>query len=137
MKHILIDDAEHLRRIIDFARKENCEAELGLALVRLLECVTMGMRKPWTTIHEPAEETEGNMTAVIGKDFAPYSLRWALFKDATARLENPDERRVFYNGGWIYSGPGGARSDGNFPSLTVSLDPDAFLGAKHIWSIHT
>jgi hypothetical protein len=137
MKDILITDAENLRRIIDFARAEKCEAELGLALVRLLECVTMGMRKPWTDVHDKAEETEGNMTAVIGKDFAPFSLRWALFKDATARLENPDDRRVVYHGGWIYSGPGGARSDGGFPSLTVSLDADASTGAKHMWSIHT
>jgi hypothetical protein len=39
-------------------------------------------------------------------------------------------------GGLIYSGPG-APSDGSAPSFSVSLNPDAATGRKHMWSIHT
>ena len=39
-------------------------------------------------------------------------------------------------GGLIYSGPG-APSDGSAPSFSVSLNPDAAAGRKHMWSIHT
>jgi len=39
-------------------------------------------------------------------------------------------------GGLIYSGPC-APSDGSAPSFSVSLNPDAATGRKHMWSIHT
>ena len=42
----------------------------------------------------------------------------------------------WFNGGLIYSGPGNG-SDGSGPSFTVSLDPDAASGSKHMWSVHT
>jgi hypothetical protein len=47
-----------------------------------------------------------------------------------------DHYRHWFIGGLIYSGPG-FPSDGSAPNFTVSLDPDASGGVKHMWSVHT
>jgi hypothetical protein len=63
-------------------------------------------------------------------DFAPHSFFWRI---EYSSLEGWKPGLV---GGLIYSGPG-APSDGSAPSFSVSLNPDAATGRKHMWSIHT
>lgn len=64
------------------------------------------------------------------KDWADLSFAFMI-----QILEN-GEWRDWFNGGLIYSGPG-RPSNGSAPQMTVSLDPDAASGAKHMWSVHT
>lgn len=73
---------------------------------------------------------EGGIRCVLFPDFAPMSFRFSMEKMA-AEVWEP-----WFHGGLLYSGPG-VNSDGNFPSLSVSLDPDCASGQVHKWSVHT
>jgi hypothetical protein len=64
------------------------------------------------------------------RDFAPHSFFWRMEHSSL------DGWKPGLVGGLIYSGPG-APSDGSAPSFSVSLNPDAASGRKHMWSIHT
>ena len=130
MKHILITDAVKLRQMIVFACNNECERDLGHALIRLLLTCTTGM------VEHPEgapsfKESAGDTLALIGADFAAHSLRFAVMDDATAhtRLNGG----CSWNGGFIYEGPG-QPLDGSFPALTVSLNSNP---NKHRWGIHT
>jgi hypothetical protein len=56
-----------------------------------------------------------NYQCLLGKDFAPYSFDFALYRPGVK-----DARKFVFNGGLIYQGPS-CPADGSFPSLTVSL----------------
>jgi hypothetical protein len=116
MKHILIADAVAFRKMIMFAVNHDAEAELGRALLRLFIIVTNDMVEH----HQgpPSfEESAGDTLAVIGNDFAPHSLRWAIYENGHAQIR---DGKCVYNGGFIYQGLG-QPGDGSFPALTVSI----------------
>ena len=52
---------------------------------------------------------------ILGKDFAPYSFDFALYRPGVK-----DARKFVFNGALIFQGPS-CPADGSFPSLTVSL----------------
>ena len=121
MSKIVFTDPEALAEIIRFAQDNNCAEQLGLDLLRLIQCVTIGMTK------------DGIRQAEIGKDFAPHSMSWCVWNG------EPDRKNVVLVGGWIYEGPG-VPSDGSFPSLTVNLESITGSRAdrpKHRWLVHT
>ena len=71
-----------------------------------------------------------------------YRDSWSPNSFYLRMMDANDETNQWWNGGLIYSGPGladgaAARSDGGAPSFTVSLDPDASSGKRHMWSVHT
>ena len=141
MKHILIEDALQLKQMMVFAEHVGAQDELAKRLYQLLRLCCMAVQKPYEGDEwQRLQPSDNNNVAVIGKDFAPLSFRWAILRGTYARLQgDPSDRSCIYNGGFIYSGPS-VRSDGSFPSLTVSLDD---LHRKpgepipHTWSIHT
>jgi hypothetical protein len=117
---IVFNDPTKLLETIRFAREVNCAERLGLDLLRLIECLGVGMTK------------DNQRTAEVYPDFAPYSLSWCIWSNETRERQN-----VVLNGGWIYDGPG-CPSDGSFPALTVSLG--RLTGSdhpSHSWGIHT
>jgi hypothetical protein len=129
MKHILITDAVKLRQMIMFACNNQCERDLGHALIRLfLTCTTAMVEHPEGA--PSFEESAGDTLALIGFDFAAHSLRFAIMQNGYAQTRGGT---CVYNGGFIYEGPG-QPLDGSFPALTVSLSSDP---SKHSWSIHT
>jgi hypothetical protein len=130
-KQILITDAVKLRKIIEFACNNECERDLGHALIRLLLTCTNGMVNNREGA-APFEESAGDTLAVISDDFAAHSLRFFVMDDATARTVSRDSK-CRWNGGFIYEGPG-QPLDGSFPALTVSLSSNP---NKHSWGIHT
>lgn len=79
---------------------------------------------------------QGRANCYIFRDsYAPNSFYLRM-------MDAADETKQWWNGGLIYSGPGlsggeGARSDGGASSFTVSLNPDAQFGRRHMWSVHT
>jgi hypothetical protein len=129
MKHILITDAVKLRKMIVFAVNNDCETDLGRALIRLfLTCTTDMVQHP---VGPPSfEESAGDTLALIGADFAAHSLRFAIMENGYAQTRGG---ACVHNGGFIYEGPG-QPLNGSFPALTVSLSSDP---SKHSWSIHT
>jgi hypothetical protein len=56
-----------------------------------------------------------NYQCILGKDFAPYSFDFALYRPGAK-----DARKFIFNGGLIWQGPS-CPAHGSFPSLTVSL----------------
>ena len=82
------------------------------------------------------EYAQGRANCYIFRDsYAPNSFYLRM-------MDAKDESNQWWNGGLIYSGPGlvggeGARSDGGASSFTVSLDPEAQSGQRHMWSVHT
>lgn len=69
----------------------------------------------------------------LRKDFAPNSFSFTMMRATT---DGSETYKYWFDGGLIYSGPG-LPSDGSSPSLSVSLDPYAASGSKHMWSVHT
>jgi hypothetical protein len=128
-KQILITDAVKLRQMIVFACNNQCERDLGHALIRLfLSCTTdMVERQDGPPSFE---ESAGDTLALIGSDFAAHSLRFAVIENGSAQIRGG---KCVYNGGFIYEGPG-QPLNGSFPALTVSLSSNP---NKHSWSIHT
>jgi hypothetical protein len=114
MSEITITDPAGLRAAIDFAEQAGCTDQLGRDLIRLLRTLTVGMTK------------DNDRKAVLGSDFAPFSMRFAIF----------DGERFIFNGGWVYDGPG-APGDGSFPSLTVNIGRLSGGRSVHSWNVHT
>jgi hypothetical protein len=56
-----------------------------------------------------------NYQCILGKDFAPFSFDFALYRPGVK-----DARKFVFNGGLIFQSPR-QPADGSFPSLTVSL----------------
>jgi hypothetical protein len=56
-----------------------------------------------------------NYQCMLGKDFAPFSFDFALYRPGVK-----DARKYIFNGGLIFSGPG-SLADGSFPALSVNL----------------
>ena len=111
---MIIEDQEHLDKVHEFARSVGAEAELQKQLDFL---AGFGGDAAKVRCH-------------LYRDFAPHSFFWRMEHSS---LEGWKPGLV---GGLIYSGPG-APSDGSAPSFSVSLNPDAASGRKHLWSIHT
>jgi hypothetical protein len=130
MKHILIEDAIELRRMIVFAVNHDAEAELGKALIRLFLTLTGPMVE-----HPPGppsfEPSAGDTLAIISNDFAAYSLRFVVLDNGYAQTRGGAKRH--FNGGFVYEGPGHPL-DGSFPSLTMSVGRRETL---HAWGVHT
>lgn len=99
---LVIHDPEYLDLVRDFAKSMGLEQQLQQKLDYL------------------AEYGDGNNTCKLGKDFAPHSFIFTMFRDGS----------YWFNGGLIYQGPD-CPADGSFPSFTVSL-------AKRTgWFVHT
>jgi len=100
MKHILITDAVKLREVIMFACNNQCERDLGHALIRLFLTCSTGMVEH----HDgpPSfEASAGDTLALIGADFAAHSLRFAVMENGHAETRGGT---CVYNGGFIYEG---------------------------------
>ncbi len=111
---LIIKNQEHFDSVRDFARSAGAGAERQRHLDFL---ASFG----------------GNAAKVrcrLYSDFAPHSFFWRM------EYGSPDGWKTELVGGLIYSGPG-APSDASAPSFSVSLNPDAAAGRKHMWSIHT
>ena len=119
MATITFENPTKLLEAIRFAREAGCAERLGLDLLRLIECLGVGMT------------ADNERTAIAYPDFAPHSLSWAIWNGRDRSREN-----LLLNGGWIYDGPG-CPSDGSFPSLAVNLDRLTGDAPTHSWSIHT
>ena len=111
---LIIENQEHFDKVREFARSVGADAELQKRLDFL---AGFG--------GDPAK-----VRCRLYGDFAPHSFFWRV---EYSSLEGWKPGLV---GGLIYSGPG-APSDGSAPSFSVSLNPDAATGRKHMWSIHT
>jgi hypothetical protein len=111
---MIIEDQEHLDKVREFARCVGAEAELQKQLDFL---AGFGGDAAKVRCH-------------LYRDFAPHSFFWRMEHSSL------DGWKPGLVGGLIYSGPG-VPSDGSAPSFSVSLNPDAASGRKHMWSIHT
>ena len=134
MQSITILCPARIRSMIDFAHRNGCEAQLGIAFLRLLSTCSQAMIEPETDPKRIAEglewkEKEVSHIAQIVSDWAPQSLGFAVYQGLVER-----EFRVL-NGGFIYCGPG-QPGDGSAPALTVSLEAPQ-SGVVHSWGIHT
>ena len=111
---LIIENQEHFDSVGDFAGSVGAGAELQRHLDFL---ASFG----------------GDVAKVrcrLYSDFAPHSFFWRM------EYSSADGWKTRLVGGLIYSGPG-APSDGSAPSFSVSLNPDAAAGRKHMWSNHT
>ena len=111
---LIIEKEEHFDRVRDFAHSVGADAELQNRLDFL---ASFG--------GDAAKER-----CRLYSDSAPHSFFWRI------EYSSPEGWKTGLVGGLIYSGPG-APSDGSAPSFSVSLNPDAAAGRKHMWSIHT
>ena len=111
---LIIENQEHFDSVRDFARSVGAGAELQRHLDFL---ASFG-------------GDAAKVRCRLDSDFAPHSFFWRM------EYSSPDGWKTGLVGGLIYSGPG-APSDGSAPSFSVSLNPDAAAGRKHMWSIHT
>ena len=110
---LIIENQEHFDKVREFARSIGADAELQKRLDFL------------AGFGDPAK-----VRCRLYSDFAPHSFFWRI------EYSSPQGWKPGLVGGLIYSGPG-APSDGSAPSFSVSLNPDAATGRKHMWSIHT
>jgi Domain of unknown function (DUF4120) len=111
---MIIEDQEHFDKVREFARSVGAEAEFQKQLDSL---ASFGGDAAKVRCH-------------LYRDFAPHSFFWRMEHSSL------DGWKPGLVGGLIYSGPG-VPSDGSAPSFSVSLNPDAASGRKHMWSIHT
>jgi hypothetical protein len=111
---LIIENQEHFDKVREFARSVGAAAELQKQLDFL---ASFGGDADKVRCH-------------LYRDFAPHSFFWRTEHSSL------DGWKPGLVGGLIYSGPG-APSDGSAPSFSVSLNPDAASGRKHMWSIHT
>jgi hypothetical protein len=91
------EDLDHLEQVREFARAAGPSDQLERQL------------------HYFADYGQHGNQCVLGKDFAPHSFSFALYRPGAK-----DARKFVLNGGLIYQGPT-SPADGSFPSLTVSL----------------
>ena len=141
MLEIYEDHKKYYSEVVEFATKVGALEELNKSLEWMR---TYACRGENDVIYETRSKF------VLYKDVAPNSVQVRVYKRKNnAKVDGPPEitgRRAieipepeyefWYNGGLIYSGPG-LPADGSFPSLSVSLDPDANSGKRHMWSVHT
>jgi hypothetical protein len=118
MSQIIISDPVGLREAIEFAQKAGCVDQLGRDLIKLLQVLTVGMTK------------DGDRKAELGSDFAPLSLRFAIWDGELSR------ETMLLNGGWIYAGPG-APGDGSGPSFSCDLSWAMGQRPVYSWNVHT
>ncbi len=116
---IEVQAKDELKNIINFAIDNDC---LDKLVDRLQYLSSYGSGTP--------DFIPGSIKCVLHHDFAPHSMSFEMLS------KNNGEWQLWFNGGLIYSGPT-ALSDGRYPTLTVSNDPDAAQGKKHMWSVHT
>ena len=121
---VVIKCPAKLRSMIAYARANNCEKELGEALLYLLSVVTGSMIES-TTDQDPHDinfkftEKEVGQRVEITSDWAPQSLNFAIFND---------KERCIYNGGFIHRGP----KQGEV--LSTTLTPQT---GQYSWEVHT
>ena|SRR5664279_6388521 len=118
MSRIIFNNPTQLLGAIRFAREAGCTDQLGRDLLRLIECLGVGMT------------ADNERRAEVWPDFAPHSLAWCIY-DGQPAIEH-----VVLAGGWIYAGPT-APGDGSFPGLSVNLDYVMGQAPTHSWSVHT
>ena len=136
MHKIEITDPVRLRAAIEFADEQGCLEQFGTDLCRLLQVLTADMVQYPGADGSNIGPSEGRYIAEITYDFAPHSFGFAIWNLTKPNAEKSRDTLTL-NGGWIYSGPG-CRSDGSFPSLTVSLDDvSGQPRPKHKWRCHT
>ena len=111
---LIIENQEHFDSVRDFAGSVGAGAELQRHLDFLASFGGDAAR----------------VRCRLYSDFAPHSFFWRM------EYSSADGWKTGLVGGLIYSGPC-APSDGSAPSFSVSLNPDAAAGRKHMWSIHT
>jgi hypothetical protein len=111
---LIVENQEHSDKVREFARSVGAEAELQKQLDFLASFGGDAAR----------------VRCYLYRDFAPHSFCWRTEHSSL------DGWKPGLVGGLIYSGPC-APSDGSSSSLSVSLNPDAATGQKHMWSIHT
>lgn len=116
---LIINCPEYLAEVREFAKNVDAYDALQKQLVYL------------NGYGNPDNPWDGYSRCVLSKDFAPYSFAFTM-----QRKSKDGEYDYWFSGGLIYSGPG-QPADGSSPSLSVSLDPDASSGKKHMWSVHT
>jgi hypothetical protein len=127
MHKIIISDPVRLRAAIEFAIKVGCLEQFGQDLCRLLQVVTMDMVR-WED--GKIVEAPGAYQAEIGRDFAPHSFSFAIWRDEVSR------DNLMLNGGFIYAGPG-APGDGSSPAYSVDLAWVTGQRPRHSWNVHT
>ena len=88
---------DHLEQVREFARTAGLSSQLERQLHYLADYGCHGDQ------------------CVLGKDFAPHSFTFAMYRPGTK-----EARKFIFNGGLIFQGPS-CPADGSFPSLTVSL----------------
>ncbi len=76
---------------------------------------------------------EQTRRVIIGKDFAPLSFDWALYRPP---VQSGKDRTFVMNGGLIYHGPT-CPGDGSSPSLTVDMDWSINGRRDSYWGLHT
>jgi DNA-directed RNA polymerase subunit RPC12/RpoP len=91
------EDLDHLEQVREFARAAGLSKQLERQL------------------HYLAGYGQSGNQCVLGKDFAPHSFSFAMYRPGTK-----EARKFIFNGGLIFQGPS-CPADGSFPSLTVSL----------------
>jgi len=111
---LIIENQEHFDKVREFARSVGAEAELQKQLDFLADFGGDGAK----------------VRCHLYSDFAPHSFFWRMEHSSL------DGWKPGLVGGLIHSGPS-VPSDGSAPSFSVSLNPDAATGRKHMWSIHT
>lgn len=128
---ILFTDPVAFRDILLFAEKVGASDQLGRDLQRLFITLTGFMSRGADADGKEQPVATGDITARIGRDFAPYSLVWAVMRG------HGREAHCLYAGGFIYDGPG-APGDGSTPSFSVNLGRLSPGGRPlHSWNIHT
>jgi len=112
--------------MIAYAKANECEAELGKALLYLLSVVTGSMieRDPHD-IDFKFTEKEVNQRVEITSDWAPQSLNFAIFND---------KEKCVFHGGFIHRGP----RQGEVPRVgdTVQLQIGVMaIAAYEFWNV--
>jgi hypothetical protein len=111
---LIIENQQHFDEVGEFARSVGAAAEL---------------QKHFDVLANFGGDA-AKVRCRLYSDFAPHSFFWRM------EYSSPEGWKTGLVGGLIYSGPG-APSDASAPSFSVSLNPDAATGRKHMWSIHT
>jgi hypothetical protein len=133
MHKIIISDPVRLRAAIEFAIKVGCLEQFGRDLCRLLQVVTMDMVR-WED--DKLVEAPGTFQAEIGRDFAPHSFSFAIWRGSDNPFDHRERGDLMLNGGFIYAGPG-APGDGSSPAYSVDLAWVTGQRPRHSWNVHT
>jgi len=77
------------------------------------------------------DENPDNTKCVLGKDFAPYSFSFTMYKKARCKDVLDEPWKYWFNGGMILHGAHDGHGSGQAPTFSTCLTPTTG------WSIHT